>query len=327
MQESVEYDDGITIKVWKSQSDPFDDVLYLMNQTKSNKVTEQWLENKLAWGRGGIATIAYDGDFPIGLVLFGSAPYVESNRTATVLLALYNYVASNYRGRGIYSRLLAVLDKACEAASFDLALIYPNHMARPGVRNSGWSPLASMQAYVHIPLTWRPNVNIARLRKLAKSRSEEFIPIKAEGLDPEDFNLMASRSKETERLHFAQTPAALAYRFNALRGSGYQAIHGEDASAIVRLGWRGSIFEVQFMVTSPNQLVPKEWRELLRVAKKSFHPDMLSKLESNSNAKSVTALSSGFVKLSPVTIPFWKSFQKRSSLNEPILAGIDIHTW
>lgn len=327
MRTSVKYDDGLVIRVWKSQTDPLDDVLFLMNQSKSLKVTEQWLANKLAWGRGGIATVAYNGDLPIGMVLFGAAPYFQSNRPVEVFLSLYNYVTSDYRRRGIYNRLLTVMDQALEAEFVEMAFTYPNLMARPGVRKNDWASLAPMQAYVHIPVTWRFGSMPARIRKFRDSRGADFTPVAGEGLNSEDLKLISDRSVESQALHFAQSPAALEYRFNFLRGPGYQAIHGESVSAVVRVGWRGSISEVQFMTTSPKRIASKDWRELVRLVKTSFGPDMISRIESGGNTASVAALTAGFMRLRSITIPFCKSFQKRSVLEAPNLTGIDLHLW
>lgn len=327
MRKFVEYDDGVTIRIWKSDTDPLDDVLFLMNESSEAEITEEWLENKLSWGRGGIAVIAYDETVPIGLVLFGSAPYVEFMRPTNVLLALYNYVSSEYRGRGVYNRLLTIFDEACKAEGFDLALVYPNHMARPAIKKNHWSALSPMQAYVHIPLSPRLGRMFTRVRRLWNSRNEEFVPIQSHGIDHSELDKFLNHPIESQRLQFAPSPAALKYRFNTLRGPGYHAIHGESVSAIVRVGWRGSISEVQFMAAFPSRISAKGWRELLRLIKASYAPDMVSRIESTRENNAAVSLVSGFLKLRQVTIPFWKSYQGRPALDDPILAGIDIHTW
>lgn len=327
MRHFVDYEDGIVITVWKSETDPFEEILPIMNEAHDFDITVEWLENKLSWGRGGIATIAWDNGSPIGIALLGAAPYVRCNQPAEILLSQVNFVANEYRHRGVYRRLLGALNEACKAENFDLALTYPNHKSRPGFVNAGWKAFAPMQAYVRIPLSWNIITVLTRTGKMIVNRRAAFEPSQSDGLGPRDFALMASRSEDSRELQYSQSEVALLHRFNRLRGPWYHAIHGDNASAIVRVGRRGTVSEVQFLTTIPRKVDSNDLRELLRLVQRRFEPDMITRIESRVESNRRRIFASGFIRLRQITIPFWRSFQGKENVSAPILSGIDLHRW
>jgi GNAT superfamily N-acetyltransferase len=323
----MNYVDGVEIRVWRSTTDSPDDILALMNETREIKLTREWLANKLSWGQGGIATVAYSNGSPVGVALLGFAPYLVAQQPTDILLSLYNYVSSDFRGRGIYARLLHRLNEVCTSLGFDLAFTYPNDLSRPGFINAGWKALPSMQAYIRVPWSWNARTMLKRLARLVRNRSEDFVVDRGDGIDDQDFEILAERSEPSSLLEFSQSAAALRYRLNAERGSGYSVVHDENASAVVRSGQRGSVSEVQFMATFPRHISPGAWRSLIRNVQDRFAPDLISHIESTDDTRRLAKVKSGLLRLRTITTPHWKSFQGRSLSNQPFLSGIDLHLW
>lgn len=46
MRHFVDYEDGIVITVWKSETDPFEEILPIMNEAHDFDITAEGLENK-----------------------------------------------------------------------------------------------------------------------------------------------------------------------------------------------------------------------------------------------------------------------------------------
>lgn len=321
-----EFSGEISFKIWKSNTDPVDDVVWILNKSHEINITVEWLKHKLSWGPGGMAAMAYAEGRPVGIALLGVAPYVCDGIQFPLWLSLDNYVMPKYRGRGIYTRLLSLLDEACEEEGVQWAITFPNGNSRPGFKKAGWIEMKPMWAYINIPISLNPFVMVSRFRSVSRAQSEDFVPIEQATVGKNKLTELLVFARDDRFFKFEESLDALQYRFHRLRGVGYSAIRTNDGGAIVRVGNRGPLVEVQFLTTFPRDMPNVTWRKLVKVATTEFGPDVISRI-SNENSSQTRALLTGFIRVKRVTTPFMKNFQQRKSLPEPVLSGIDLHLW
>lgn len=313
----------VDIRLWDSRTDAFDDVVALMRQSHEIDVSEEWLATKLSWGDGGIAAVAYAGDRPVGLALVGYAPYRRGGREASVMWSLDNFVVEDYRGRGIYHQLLSRLTAAIDESAAGAVLTFPNSRSRPGFEKAGWVPMSPMWAYARPIIGINPVTNARRLKNLATSMSRPFELIDTAGLARVDVEFLAQHAGHNPGLAFDASAAALEWRFDSRRGRGYEALILEESGAVVRLGRRGPLREVQIMATFPRVLSGRGMRRLLAAVTRKYRPDLITVI-GNRELTSRQALAVGLWRLKKVTTPL---LRPRAVDETAVLSGIDLHLW
>lgn len=313
----------VDIRHWDSRTDSFDDVVALMRQSHEIKVSEEWLATKLSWADGGMGAIAYADDRPVGLALLGHAPYRCGDRVASVMWSLDNFVIEQCRGQGIYHRLLAHLTAAIDESDVGAILTFPNSRSRPGFEKAGWVPLPPMWAYVRPVIGFNPVTNARRVKDIATSMTRPFELISSAGVARADIDFLAHHAGETPGLAFDTGATALEWRFNSRRGRGYEAVTLTDSGAVVRLGQRGPLLEVQVLATFPRVLPGHGMRRLLATVTRKYRPDLITML-SNKELTPRQASAVGLWRLKKVTTPL---LRPHSVDDTAILSGIDLHLW
>lgn len=319
--------DDTIIRTWRSVSQPLDDLLLIMSQSHGRAVSRDWLAQKLSWGLGGVAALAYDQGAPVGVVLFGASPYEIDGVSTKVALSFDTYVSPTQRGKGLFSRLLKAAEAECRAAGFSLLLNFPNDASRPGFEKNGWTPLVPTRPFVHVTLSGGVAKVAARLNRLRRDRNEPFVPAASQHLDDETVDLLVSHVQSAPGLAFSPAKPSLQYRFHARRGDGYSGLVTGNVRAVVRVGTRGQLDEAQVLVTHPRRLSATQSRALLKKISSVYAPDLITYLES-STERSVFAVSrGGYLPLNSRTTPYFKELEPGCMPSTFTLSGIDIHTW
>lgn len=316
-------DHPVDIRLWDSRTDAFDDVVALMRQSHDVEVSEEWVATKLSWADGGIGAIAYADDRPVGLALLGHAPYRSGDRAASIMWSLDNFVIEQYRGQGIYHRLLCHLTAAIDESDVEAVLTFPNSRSRPGFEKAGWVPLSPMWAYARPVIGFNPVTNARRLKNLATSMGRQFELIDTAGVARADIEFLAHHAGETPGLAFDTRVTALAWRFDSQRGQGYEAVTLADSGAVVRLGRRGPLLEVQILATFPRVLSGRGIRRVLAAVTSKYRPDLITML-TNKKLTPGQTLAVGMWRLKLVTTPL---LRPHSVDDMAILSGIDLHLW
>lgn len=319
--------DNVEIRIWRSKDDPNDDLVLLMNASHLFEVTNEWLNHKMAWGTGGLAAVAYYEDRPIGLALLGCAPYCLAGQPTRLMWSLDNFVLEEFRGRGVYRKLLESLVQAANEEGTEWILTFPNSQSQPGFEHAGWKPLAPMWAHVRPVLTGGPFQKIRKVQKLIKSIRLPFKASPALSLSYADFDELApNKPLEKEHLEFDSSSPALWWRFHPKRGTGYHVIRTDSYKAVVRLGYRGVLQEVQILATFPRHLDYLSMRKLIATIRETHDVDLITRI-SNEQLSMIQTLRTGFWKLKKITTPMlWNSRGLESQAN-PTLSGIDLHLW
>lgn len=317
----------LEIRTWFSQTDLADDVLAVMSQSHRRTITRGWLEAKLSWGLGGVAALAYDGERPVGLVLFGAAPYEWDGEAIQALLSYDTFVDENYRGRGLFRQLLRRAEEACEEVGAQLLLNFPNGASRPGFEKAGWKACLPLRSFVHPSMRGSLPSQADRARRLMKGLRLPFVPIYDAAVILGDLDLMEEFEGDRSGVRFSLSAAALKYRFSPERGTGYATVLGDGVGAIVRRGDRGHVSEAQIMATTPRNLSARQSREVVRLIEAKFEPDLVSDLRGTESNSPFQALSAGYVSPTRVTTAYRKITRPYKGELATTLSGIDIHTW
>lgn len=318
---------SVEIRIWKSSTDSFEDVLYLMNKSHNFEITQDWLITKLGWGKGGLGALAYVNEQPVGLALLGSAPYRELGKPVDLMWSLDNFIVEEYRGRGIYHLLLKHLSQAADKDGIQLILTFPNLQSRPGFERAGWSTLHPMWAHVRPALSGGIPRNIKRFSAFVKSRKSGFQVEKTLGLTEKDIDCISNRVKIDEsRLEFDPSYPAIEWRFHAKRAPGYRAVHLADCSGVFKVGLRGNLREAQLLATFPRQLNPKQLRNLFSSIRSTCDADLVTML-CNERFTLNKAFRTGIWPIRTVTTPLLRYGSGKHLRMKPTLSGIDLHLW
>jgi GNAT superfamily N-acetyltransferase len=316
------------IRTWRSaDSQPLDDLLVIMSQSHGRAVSHDWLAQKLSWGLGGVAALAYDQGEPVGVVLFGASPYEIEGVSTRVALSFDTYVSPIQRGRGLFSRLLNAAEAECRAAGFSLLLNFPNDASRPGFEKNGWTALNPTHPFVHVPSGGGLAKMSARLRRLRRDRNSPFVPDASHYLDDDATFFLLPRTESSPGLAYSLSESSLRYRFHARRGDGYVGLSTGNVQAVVRVGSRGQLREAQVLVTYPRRLAPVESRDLLKEISSVHSPDLITHLESSTERGVLAVARGGFFPLNTRTTPYFKELVPGCMPSACTLSGIDIHTW
>lgn len=315
------------IRIWRSVSDPPDEIIAIMAESHGTTIDKSWLAAKCSWGHGAVASIAYDGSRPIGIVLFGGAPYLINGRPAPIAVSFETYVSSKYRGRGVFMHLLKSAENACRDAGYAALLNFPNDSSRPGFIKAGWSSLGATRPYIHL-VGGRCFVGKrAWSQSFAKNYKKGFVPSSVGPIDPASMRKFSALATERPGLTFDLSVRALEHRVSELRGRGYSIFLHAGTGAVVRVGLRGTIREVQILAFGPRTISPSATRRLVRHIVREHRPRLVSHIESATGRGVGTLLLSGFLPLNSRTTPFFKPLQEVLMPQDVVLSGIDIHTW
>lgn len=317
----------IEVRPWFSDREPLDDVLGLMRQSHHRDISRDWLSIKLSWGLGGVGALAYDQGKPVGLVLFGAAPYEYQGDHVDVMLSYDTFVDARYRGQGLFTRLLRTAEDACRSVGVALLLNFPNDASRPGFARAGWLSLPPMRSFVNLNGQGALRALTSRIKAVMNSRNEPFVPVSTGPLEATLIESLSAFRPTDGGLQFSLSSAGLRYRFDPLRGNGYDGLLTGDSGAIFRSGTRGEARELQLMTTFPRRMVPRQSRRLLHGLRERYAPDLISDLRSEPSGNPLHLMRDGFIGLTLVTTPYFKTLNGEIELQAPALNGIDIHTW
>lgn len=316
----------VKIRKWKSDDGEINDLLTIMSESHRREVEETWLRQKLSWGRGGVGALAYSADVPVGIVLFGAAPYEVDGHPLDVALSFDTFVHPDYRGQGLFQRLLSTAEEGCRESGFQLLLNFPNEASRPGFAKAGWKPLAPMRPFLHLSHR-RPTQVFRRYAATVKDYRAPFRPISTPPVDYASLRGLKQLENAQTGLRFSVSEESLKYRLDERRGYGYDAITTDDFGAIVRRGKRGSLNETQVLVTSPRELSHGQSRDLLRRIDTEFRSDLVSQLLHSGMAPLLPMALSGYVALNSRTTAYYKELATEAMPEKVRISGIDIHTW
>ncbi len=106
-----------------------------------------------AAGRGSFAVVAILSGRVVGTQTYTEWPYEAEGRRFLVVQSGLTFVEEEARGRGVFSRMLAVGEEGLRRRGVDAVVGYPTPMSLPGFVKDGWTELGALRWYVR-PIRW-----------------------------------------------------------------------------------------------------------------------------------------------------------------------------
>ena len=154
--------------------------------------------------------------------------------------AFETFVHPGYQGRGLFLKLIAAVESACEEEGIQFITTFPNTNSIRGYVKMGHIPLNILQCKM---LLLHPIKTLC----CAKSLKRPFVPNKQTIVR----NVISDRELYNESkkkgVRHKWTKAYLKWRFEGLSGSEYYIQDTDAYFAVARVGYRGAIKECQII--------------------------------------------------------------------------------
>lgn len=240
---------------------------------KIPKKTKDWFHWKFEQSPYGKAILAcaFDGDNVAGCVSMGKGEMTYNNEIFTYTLVYDTFVHPNYQGKGLFKKLIALLEEECKTQHSKVSYIFPNNNAIKGWIHSG---------YIQIPLTeYRIRlVKPLKVLRHIKDLQKSFI-CESSNLD----EIKHCQPIELPRLFIDNTFVPqwstdyMKWRFLSFPIGHYWIYNQNKIFAIFRTGHRGSLkqSELLHIAVSEGKLTKRDWNEVVRNMISHVKPDII----------------------------------------------------
>ena len=251
--------------------------------------------------------LAVVGDRVVGLRVFSKWQWVSGSNVVQAVRAVDTVTASDWRGRGIFSKLtLALVERVREEGT---AFVYntPNQFSRPGYLKMGWQRVGRLPVLVRPS---RPAALAGRMFGRAVGRAahrsthetaEGGQPVEALCASPDLAAIVAGAQVNDQRLHTQRSADYLAWRFRDIPGMDYRVVwsvaDGSGVAIVYRVGARDGLRELRIceLIAAPNRSSMRVGRGLVGDICRNEHPHYTIAMAAHRTAERDILRRSGFI--------------------------------
>ena len=286
--------------------------------------TEEWFYWKFRdnpYGESILACAEEDGIIA-GCVAYGIQDFVFHSKIIKGAMAFENFVHPNFQGKGIFKKLIKVVEKEAINRDIKLLLVFPNSRSLPGYLSLGWFQLNNIEYWIKPNSIFDIAFNFKNLRNGFKPNNENF-----DFLDKKIFNHY-KQNIETGLFSKIDTDY-LIWRFLSFPNTEYVILNDTNCYSVGRVGKRGNFTEVQVLFVTPKDSNKFSLKNVLKSYKKKLKYDLISFPISKNNRLKPALKRNIFFKVPNNTNVCYKILDETLQLemSQIELSAINFHTY
>lgn len=233
----------------------------------------RWKFEQNPYGKA-ILACAFDGDIVAGNVAMGLGVATFNGKIIKYALSYETFVNPKYQGRGLFKKLIEIVDEECKKQGISFVYNFPNNKSLTGFIRMGYIPINNYSEYRIKIKNWAKVIlHIMDLRKSFNPNPSNLYQIKNFDI-PELKPLFANN---TIIPHWSKE--YLEWRFQTYKNSEYWMYFQKGVFGIVRLGYRGCLLEAQVLYaqcTVGSKLSKQNVSDFEKELSKCVNPDFIS---------------------------------------------------
>lgn len=238
---------------------------------KHNKVkTEDWFLWKFRdnpFGETILACAEEDGKI-VGCVAYGMQDFMIKNVIYKGVLSFETFVHPEFQGLGVFSKLIKLAEEETTKLGVDFMLNFPNNNSLRGFLKSNWQKLDSPEYWIKLNNILKSFINIKYLKQAFQPEPSNLSSL----VTPKSF----TQNLNTQNLSSVINLDYLKWRFFSHPVAHYEVIDTDEFYAILRMGRRGKLREVQVLFVNLKQEQKTKIKNFLKVCKRKVDYDIIS---------------------------------------------------
>lgn len=240
---------------------------------KIPKKTEEWFHWKFEgspYGRA-ILACAFDGDNVAGCVSMGKGEMTYGHEIFPYTLVYDTFVHPAYQGKGIFKKLIVLLEEECRNQGSKLSYIFPNNNAIRGWKHSGYTQVQLTEYKIRI-------IHPVKVMRYYRDLRKSFACEPANLEDVKDNIPMNLSHVFIDGVFTPQWSAEyIKWRFLTFPVGHYWIFNEKDVFAIFRTGYRGKLKQAELLhiAVSKGAILKKQWRQVVRRLIREVNPDII----------------------------------------------------
>lgn len=286
--------------------------------------TEDWFLWKFRdnpFGESILACVEDNGKI-VGCVGYGLQPFIYKEQKIKGCMAFENFVHPDYQGKGLFSKLITLIEDEITKQNFDFMLVFPNSNSLKAYQKKGWIKLDIIEY-------WIKGSNILKVPFNLKEIRKGFKPLEAPQKlkkTSEDFKQQAQ-----EQLYSVIDSAYLKWRFSTYPVTEYKIIESDEYYSVLRIGERGRIIEAQVLFMNINDIKKFKFNKFIKNCKEVSDFDIISFPISKNNFIQKHLKKLWFIKVPSQTNICYKILNENNVTNKAIqnlsISAINYHTY
>jgi GNAT superfamily N-acetyltransferase len=291
---------------------------------KQEKKSTDWFKWKFRdnpFGQTILACAEEDGEI-VGCVGYGLQEFYLNGKLVKGSLAFENFVHPKYQRKGVFKKLIALLEKEISKKRVDFLLVFPNTNSLPGYVRMNWSKLTSPEYRIKGNKTFKLLFSLKELKK---------------GFIPNESNLMELnmfkdfKQSSIDGFYSVISTEYLNWRFFTYPVSEYVVINNENYQSIIRMGKRGNLLEGQVLFLNITDEKAFRMSDFMKKCKEKINYDLISFSITQSNPIHKRLKRSMFIKVPNKTNICFKIINHNAITDEDMknisLSAINYHTY
>lgn len=211
------------------------------NECQRTRDWFRWKFEQSPYGKA-ILACAFDGDVVAGNVTMGIGVATANGKLVKYALSYETYVNPKYQGKGLFKKLISVVDEECKKQGISFIYNFPNNKSLPGFIRLGYIPIENYTEYRINVKNWIKVIrHIMDLRKSFNPNPSNLDRIK-------NFHIPELKPLHTNSVIIPQwSKEYLEWRFQSYKNAEYWMYAQKGVFGIVRLGHRGCLLEAQVL--------------------------------------------------------------------------------
>lgn len=291
---------------------------------KQEKKSTDWFKWKFRdnpFGQTILACAEEDGEI-VGCVGYGLQEFYLNGKLVKGSLAFENFVHPKYQRKGVFKKLIALLEKEISKKRVDFLLVFPNTNSLPGYVRMNWSKLTSPEYRIKGNKTFKLLFSFKELKK-------GFLP--NESNITEFKQITGFKQSSFNQLHSVINTDYLNWRFFTHPVSEYIVIENENYQSVLRMGRRGNLREAQVLFLNVVDKTKFRMKDYLKKCKVQASYDLISFSVTQNNPLLVQLKRNMFIKVPNRTNICYKIINHNAvtdyDLKSISLSAINYHTY
>jgi GNAT superfamily N-acetyltransferase len=260
----------------------------------------------------------------VGCVALGMQDFLYEGDIVKGAISFETFVHPNFQGRGIFKKLIELAEKEACKRGIKFLLNFPNSNSLKGFQNSGWNNINCSEYWIKWNYFFKFLFNMKELRKSFSPNPANFKKL----LENKDLSFKIFYDSNLSFTSFIND-RYLDWRFYEYPNAEYEIVNNENLFSIVRIGYRGTLKEIQVLFVGMKSPKRVSISNLIDEYKKQTTFDIISFPISKQNKIRNKLIQLLFIRVPNKTNVTYKIIDKNSRIdfNKLELSAINYHTY